>query len=224
AGARTVSKRGELSRILALVRRLCFPLAFLHGEGIVHRDLKPENIMVKDDAMPVLVDFGLMTQFTSTESRESLTVEHGAAGTVSYMAPEQIKGELVDARADLYALGCILYELLVGHPPFTGLYPAQIIQAHLESAATPPSHFRSDVGSELDDLLGRLLAKNPRERVGHADVVATILGKLSSTEHVVEGPKPVSIPLYRPRIGPGETAAVQPQTLQEQRWLCAHRW
>jgi len=77
--------------------------------------------MVKEDGIPVLVDFGLMTQFTGEESRETLTIELGRAGTVDYMSPEQIRGEFLDASADLYALGCIMYELLEGLPPFIGL-------------------------------------------------------------------------------------------------------
>ncbi|MFC1853419.1 tetratricopeptide repeat protein [candidate division CSSED10-310 bacterium] len=190
------SMKGELSRCLPLVRRLCQPLAFLHGEGIVHRDLKPDNIMVTDDDMPVLVDFGLMTQFTGEESREILFVEHGGAGTVHYMAPEQIKGEFVDARTDLYALGCILYELLVGHPPFVGVNIAQIFQAHLQGTPVSPSHFRAEVPPQVDDLVSRLLAKDPRERVGHADVVATTLAQFGGDMIVIEDPKPRTY-LYR---------------------------
>ncbi|MFC1852501.1 tetratricopeptide repeat protein [candidate division CSSED10-310 bacterium] len=200
-----VSKRGDLSSVLPLVRKLCFTLAFLHGEGIVHRDLKPENIMIKQDGIPVLVDFGLMTEFSGEESRESLTVEAGGAGTVSYIAPEQIRGELVDARADLYALGCILYELLVGHPPFIGRNPAKIIRAHLENPLISPSTLRPEIGPELDELLHRLLAKNPRERVGHADVVAAILSEICGDECVVEGPRPKAY-LYQSRCAGRDSA------------------
>jgi len=201
----TLSKRGAFARVLPLIQKLCSPLAFLHGEGIVHRDLKPENIMVRNDGAPVLVDFGLMTQFTAEESRETLTVEQEVMGTVSYMAPEQIRGEFVDARADLYALGCILYELLVGHPPYIGLLPAHILQAHLYGTPTPPSRLRPEVQPELDTLICRLLTKDPRDRIGHSDAVAKALGDLCG-EHLVEpGPKPKSY-LYRSRCAGREAA------------------
>jgi serine/threonine protein kinase len=125
-----------LERTLTLVHRLCSPLAFLHGEGLVHRDLKPDNVLVRPNGSPVLVDFGVTTQFTGEQSREALEVGGEMVGTVSYMAPEQILGDFVDARADLYALGCILYELLTGRPPFVGADRIEVGRAHLHSRAT----------------------------------------------------------------------------------------
>lgn len=196
--ANTQNNLAELSKVVLIIRRICFALAYLHGEGIVHRDLKPENIMVTSDGEPVLVDFGLMTRFIGEMGREALSVEHGGAGTVTYMSPEQIKGELVDARGDLYALGCILYELLVGYPPFRGADISDIVQGHLYETAPPPSDFRSDVVPELDDLVTRLLAKEPQARVGHADVVATMLAQLSDEGSVEKTLKPKSY-LYRSR-------------------------
>lgn len=194
-----VNMKGELPRVLKLVVKLCSPLAFLHGEGIVHRDLKPENIMISGDDKPVLVDFGLMTQFSGKENRETLSVAYEGEGTVWYIAPEQIRGEFVDARADLYSLGCILYELLVGHPPFIGRTAAQIIHAHLHGTAAPPSHFRPELPPELDDLVVRLLAKDPRDRIGYADVVATALVSISGTALTPDEQKP-GIYLYRSRL------------------------
>lgn len=196
--SRTNIVRCELSQAIEIIIKLCAPLAFLHGEGIVHRDLKPDNIMILKNGSPVIVDFGLMSQFTNEENRERLTVEHGRSGTVSYMAPEQIKGEFVDARADLYALGCIFYELLVGHPPFIGMKPAHIIRAHLNRQPTRPSLFRKDIGPEIDELLERLLAKIPRDRLGHADAIATKLSRLSHKKLTSEGPKPKAY-LYQSR-------------------------
>jgi serine/threonine protein kinase len=129
---------GCLDQVLTLVRRICGPLAFLHGEGVVHRDLKPDNIFVRLDGTPVLVDFGLTTQFSGHVSRESFELAGTFEGTAAYMAPEQIRGEFVDARADLYALGCILYELVTGQKPFTGRNLEAVLWLDLEAAPLRP--------------------------------------------------------------------------------------
>ncbi|MFC1850667.1 tetratricopeptide repeat protein [candidate division CSSED10-310 bacterium] len=187
----------EIAQILSIVRRICAPLAFLHGEGIVHRDLKPENIIIQENDLPVLVDFGLMAWFGGERSRETLVIEKGGAGTINYMAPEQIKGAFVDARADLYALGCILYELLTGKSPFMSKNFSRVMKGHLYAAPPPPSHLRPEIPLELDELVLRLLAKNPRQRLGHADVVATFLAQLAHEDVTVQmGPNPRAY-LYR---------------------------
>jgi serine/threonine protein kinase len=118
---------GRLGEALALVRRLCGPLAFLHGTGIVHRDLKPANVFIRDDDSPVLMDFGLVSRAEGAVGREVIEVAGEVAGTAAYISPEQIDGRLVDARTDLYALGCILYEIVTGSHPFTGKSVAEII-------------------------------------------------------------------------------------------------
>jgi tetratricopeptide (TPR) repeat protein len=188
-----------LQRVLTIVRRLCAPLSFLHGEGVVHRDLKPENVLVRRDGMPVLVDFGLASQFTAKLSREVLELRAGsAAGTVAYMAPEQARGELVDARADLYALGCMLYELLAGRPPFVGTMAIQVLYQHFNTAPRPPSELAPGVPPELDALILSLLAKRPQDRLGHADDVAAALDRLGAEDGLASAsPKPRAY-LYRP--------------------------
>jgi serine/threonine protein kinase/tetratricopeptide (TPR) repeat protein len=216
---------GRLQDALTVVRRLCAPLAFLHGEGIVHRDLKPDNILIRAASgeqraassskrgrsslaarssqlaaagWPVLVDFGLMSQFGGPISREALEVRSATSGTAATMAPEQILGELVDARADLYALGCILYELITGRPPFLGASPSAMLYGHLKEPPAPPSRLASGVPPGLDELVLKLLAKQPRERLGHADDVAAALAELGAEDGVAAaGPKPRPY-LYRP--------------------------
>ena len=121
------SRLWPLDEGLDIMHHLCMVLAYLHGEGIVHRDLKPENIIVRPDGLPVLVDFGLMTTFRAETGREALDVPKLAAGTAAYISPEQASGELVDARADLYSMGCLLYELLTGAPPFPGPSTAALL-------------------------------------------------------------------------------------------------
>ena len=160
---------GELGEVLRVLRRLCAPLAFLHGEGIVHRDLKPENIVVRSDGTPVIVDFGLAARFSGLVSREEISAEvHAELGTLGYMAPEQRRGELYDARVDIYAMGCMLYEALTGRLPAPG-------------AARSPSEVDPAVPPRLAALAMRLLADDPRERLGYADSLGAALAAFADT-------------------------------------------
>jgi predicted ATPase len=171
-----------LRELLGIVRRLCEALAYLHGEGIVHRDLKPGNVFVLAGDRPVLVDFGLASRLVGASGREALQAVAEAGGTLGYMAPEQGRGQLVDARADLYSLGCMLYELLAGRPPFVGDNPVQVLWQHFEQEARPLSELVEGVPGEIEDLVLRLLAKDPRERIGHADDVAAALAALGAQD------------------------------------------
>jgi predicted ATPase/tRNA A-37 threonylcarbamoyl transferase component Bud32 len=200
-----------LRKLLAVLRRLCSALAYVHGEGVVHRDLKPENILITGrrrwaagsreaqeapsrsascllpPAFPVLVDFGLSARFGGETSREVLDLEGLGSGSTSYMAPEQMRGDFVDARADLYALGSILYALLTGRLPFRSVDEVQ----DPELVPVAPSRLAEGVPHELDALVLRLLAKEPRERPGHAgDVAAELAGLGAGNGGPEAGPRP----------------------------------
>jgi serine/threonine protein kinase/tetratricopeptide (TPR) repeat protein len=194
----------ELRAALTLARRLCDPLAYIHGEGIVHRDLKPGNVFVLTDGRPVLVDFGLALESAAGVSRETLAESWETSGTILYMAPEQIDGDLVDARTDLYALGCVLYELVTGRPPFAGPSSA-ILLAHIRDTPPPPSCVAPGVPAELDELVARMLAKRPRDRVGHAGVVAAALERMGAEPPEGYDPPRPRAYLYRPGFS-GRTA------------------
>ncbi len=196
---------GRLDEILTLVCRLCSPLAFLHGEGIIHRDLKPDNVVIVGDLNPVLFDFGLMSRISTKGGRATLSVDGLLHGTVAYMAPEQIRGELVDARADLYALGCILYELVTGRLPYRSPSASAMLYQHLERQALPPSERVTGVPRELDHLILKLLEKRPEERLGYADDVARALRDLGAVPSTRTAPKPRSY-LYRPRFAGRQSA------------------
>ena len=171
----------QIAAILRLMVRLCHTLAFLHGEGVVHRDLKPSNILVMDSVSPVVVDFGLALHVGGHSSREKLQAEFGSVGTIAYMAPEQIRGEACDARTDLYALGCMLYELLTGRHPFRGSSVEWVLHKHLELVPRPPAQLNESIPGELDELILRLLEKEPRSRLGYAsDVAVRLLGLLNA--------------------------------------------
>ena len=198
-----------LSEILSVIHELCGALTYLHGEGVVHRDLKPENILLEEGNRPVLVDFGLTTRFGSMGGRDSLKMTAGTTGTLLYMAPEQSRGEFVDARADLYSLGCILYELIAGVPPFGGRTAYEIIVRHATASLESLSVHVDGVPEKIDALVAGLLAKEPRRRIGYADVVASVLEEvLDEMGLEAAGPPPAgsSSYLYRPqcvgRAGP----------------------
>ncbi|MEL6181776.1 MAG: serine/threonine-protein kinase, partial [Myxococcota bacterium] len=159
---------------LGLLRKLALNLAALHAQGLVHRDLKPENVILRDGnpLQPVLVDFGLATLSEDGGGRARLAPSIHKAGTLAYMAPEQLRGDLVDARADLYALGCLLFELWTGELPWangdalrrTGVAsPAQMQMLFPEGEP------------ELMTLCRRLLDPNPKSRLSYAvDAVAQL--------------------------------------------------
>ncbi|HQR39966.1 MAG TPA: tetratricopeptide repeat protein [Blastocatellia bacterium] len=199
-----------LDERLRLIRRLCAPLAYLHGEGVVHCDLKPGNIFVDSDGRPVIVDFGLAARFTGGAGREALDIAEEGAGTIAYMSPEQIQGEPLDARADLYALGCILYETLTGRHVFERARPIDMAWAHLSDDPSPPSLHCAGVASEVDDLVLRLLAKRPSDRIGYAEDVAVALARIG-IDGDDDGPRPRAY-LYRPAFAGRESRL---ETLRE---------
>ena len=145
--------------------------------GLVHRDLKPANIFVRDDGHPVLVDLGIAARFGGARGREELFADTKVMGSAFYMAPEQFGGEAFDARADLYSLGCILYETVTGRPPFfePGITPRGILFRILDSEPAPPSRLATWLDPALERLILRLLDRRPRDRVGYAEDVAAAL-------------------------------------------------
>jgi serine/threonine protein kinase/tetratricopeptide (TPR) repeat protein len=187
-----------LRRTLGVTRRLCAPLAYLHGEGIVHRDLKPGNVVVREGGRPVIVDFGLMFHALGGTGRERLDLGGLILGTAPYMSPEQAQGDFVDARSDLYALGCMLYEMLAGRVPFEGRVATQVLWKHMTEEPRPLSDLLDGVPPGLDALVLRLLAKRPEDRLGYAEDVAEALADLGA-EAGREEPAPPPRPyLYRP--------------------------
>jgi tetratricopeptide (TPR) repeat protein len=189
---------GRLDEVLAIAHRLCEPLAFAHANGVVHRDLKPQNVLLQADGTPVLVDFGLAGRFASGVGRELPDV-CGAEGTPFYMAPEQIAGAPADARSDLYALGCMLFELVTNRPPFVG-GPSQVRVQHQRRVPPLASSLIEGVPPALNALLMGLLAKDPRERIGHAEEVALLLEELGVAASP-SLPRAAPVPyLYRPGL------------------------
>lgn len=195
---------GQLTAVLRLMRRVCATLAYLHGEGLINCDIAPRNIVLVAGE-PVLIDFGLSSRYPGGSSRESVEPLQ-FAGTLPYMSPEQLRGEFVDARSDLYAAGCLLYELVVGRPPYVGPHRVSFELQHQGGPPLAPSQLVYGVGPELDALLLKLLEQNPFDRFGHADEVATALAHLSGDVQRLPDFPPSRAYLYRPRfVGREET-------------------
>lgn len=180
----TATPRYSLGHVATLFRKICEPLAYVHGRGVIHRDLSPANVFLIGDT-PVLFDFGLAAQFRTDSARDVLEVGGSLRGTAHYMAPEQARGEIVDARADIYAVGCLLYEALTGRPPFLGESPIAVALQHVEAMPQPPSRYAPELPAALDELVMRLLAKAPRDRIGYAEDVAAALERLGAAPSLV---------------------------------------
>ncbi len=179
----------ETPALVRLLAGVAEGLAFLHRARKVHRDLKPSNVMVDPRGEPKLLDFGILREL---DAPGALTATHGAIGTPLYMAPEQVSGRQVGCEADLYSLGCVLYELLCGQPPFQGP-PPQVLMRHLSEAPTPPSALRPCDGA-LEALCLSLLSKDPAARPDAAGVLARL--------HALGGPVPRPA-LRAPAVTPG---------------------
>jgi eukaryotic-like serine/threonine-protein kinase len=153
-------RRLQPEQALGIAIDVCRALEHAHARGIVHRDLKPANVWLDAGGTARLGDFGLAT----TDRRSRAAVEGMLVGTVAYLPPEQALGRSSDARADLYSLGAMLYEMLTGEPPFPGDDAVAIISQHLNAAPVAPSRHRGELPSSLDEPILRLLAKSPDER------------------------------------------------------------
>ncbi|CAN5835996.1 hypothetical protein BH11MYX2_BH11MYX2_20660 [soil metagenome] len=164
------------SRVVGMALQLCDALEAAHQQGIVHRDLKPGNIIVAremqgHDLVKVL-DFGLAKSNSAEGSLAGITSTHSLLGTPLYMAPEMIEGSPVDGRTDLYALGCIMHELLTGFPPFNDTAISALFAKHLQE---PPPALPPNVPPELGEIIRRLMAKRPDDRFPDAQTLRDAL-------------------------------------------------
>ncbi|TNM59569.1 PASTA domain-containing protein [Streptomyces sp. NP160] len=137
-----------------------------HDAGIVHRDIKPANVMVTPSGGVKVMDFGIARAVA--DSSATMTQTSAVIGTAQYLSPEQVRGELVDARSDLYSTGCLLHELLVGRPPFVGESPVAVAYQHVGELPAPPSQYDPAVSDELDRVVLKALSKQREDRCADA--------------------------------------------------------
>jgi hypothetical protein len=187
----TLASRRPLpvDRAVGIARAIASALAYAHTVGVVHRDIKPGNVMLTATGGVKVLDFGIaryLASVTPTDTRVPL-------GTPEYLAPEQIRGDVVDGRSDVYALGCVLYEMLAGRPPFTG-EPVAVAYRHLEGEPSPPSELNALVPHAVDAVVMRCLAKPPDERYPTAGDVEAELRRLD------DGVEPSAAPTVAPVV------------------------
>ena len=153
-------------RAIDIAMDVCQALEAAHARGVIHRDIKPGNIMLNPRGEVKVTDFGIARVTTTAD-----TVAQTAAilGTASYLSPEQAQGQPVDARSDLYSLGCVVYEMVTGRPPFLGDSPVAVASKQVLEQPVPPSKLNSDVTPDLDAVILRALAKNPANRYQSAE-------------------------------------------------------
>ncbi|MFW3171534.1 Stk1 family PASTA domain-containing Ser/Thr kinase [Geodermatophilus sp. CPCC 206100] len=149
-------------RAMSLTADICGALDFSHRNGIVHRDVKPGNVMITPEGSVKVMDFGIARAVS--DSAATMTSTAAVIGTAQYLSPEQARGEGVDARSDVYSVGCLLYELVTGAPPFTGDSPVAVAYQHVREDPRLPSSINPAIPPELDAILLKAMSKNPANR------------------------------------------------------------
>jgi serine/threonine protein kinase len=170
------------ARALEIVEGILQALEYSHKEGIVHRDIKPGNIMITDSGDIKVMDFGIAR--ATDDIGATMTNTWNVVGTAQYLSPEQATGEMADGRSDLYSLGCLMYELLTGRPPFTGDTPVSIAYQHVSSPITPASQVKPGLSNDIDRMLEVVLSKDPNSRYQDATAMLADLQRVIKGEPV----------------------------------------
>ncbi|MEX2275030.1 MAG: Stk1 family PASTA domain-containing Ser/Thr kinase [Actinomycetota bacterium] len=209
-------------KAVQLVEQVAGALSYAHQQGVVHRDIKPGNIMVTREGEVKVTDFGIARLITT---QHTIAQTAAVLGTAAYLSPEQARGEVVDERSDIYSLGCVLYESLVGKALFEGDSPVAIAYKHVNEQPPPPSSLNADVNPDLDAVVMRALSKNPVNRYQTADDFRHDLealrngGQVSATPLL--GAAAATTQVIRPGA-PGPTTSVLPPEEEEnnrRKWI-----
>ncbi|WP_235490275.1 serine/threonine-protein kinase [Streptomyces roseoverticillatus] len=200
--AQELSARGPLAprRAARIAAQSAAGLAAAHRQGVVHRDIKPGNLMVDADDTLKIGDFGI-ARFVD-ETSAALTRVGQIVGTSTYLAPERALGKVAGPASDVYALGCVLYQLLAGQPPFWADSPTALLYLHVDTPPVPPRQHRADLPPAFEAYLLRMLAKKPEDRPTAQEVADWFAGP--SWE---EAPRPVRTPMPQPVFGSAPAAS-----------------
>jgi serine/threonine-protein kinase len=184
-----------LSEITRVIREIASALTYAHDKGFVHRDVKPMNVLMDADGRAVLSDFGIAKVLASSTA---LTRLGAGVGTPEYMSPEQCRGIEVDARADIYALGVMLYEMLTGRTPFVADNFTALAHSHIYEYPAPPSSLNPHVSPAVQSVVMKALEKDPANRFQKATEMAVALEQAVAAQTPVSlGPRPVAAPVLR---------------------------
>ena len=190
-------------RALEITADICAALEFSHRHGIIHRDIKPGNVMLTQTGVVKVMDFGIARALAS--GMTTMTQTSAVIGTAQYLSPEQARGEPVDARSDVYATGCVLYELLTGQPPFVGDNPVSVAYQHVREEPRPPSTVNREIPPDIDAVVLKALAKNRANRYQSAaemrgDLLRAAAGRPVLATPVLHDPDPPPLPPPPPRV------------------------
>ena len=175
-------------RALELTQGVLDALSYSHRAGIIHRDIKPANVMLTQSGTVKVMDFGIARAVADTSA--TMTQTAAVIGTAQYLSPEQARGETVDARSDIYSAGCLMYELLVGRPPFIGESPVSVAYQHVREAPVPPSQLDPVITPDIDAVTLKALAKDAADRYQSArEMKADITRMLSGQQATAVVPR-----------------------------------
>lgn len=197
-------------RALELTQGVLDALSYSHRAGIVHRDIKAANVMLTPSGQVKVMDFGIARAVADTQA--TITQTAAVIGTAQYLSPEQARGEAVDNRSDIYSAGCLLYELLIGRPPFVGDSPLSVAYQHVREQPVPPSHLDEMITPEIDAITLKALAKDPADRYQDARDMRDDISRLLHGEEVT-----ASLPVApRTAVTPAPAPLEEDEELEEE--------
>ncbi|CCH27356.1 Stk1 family PASTA domain-containing Ser/Thr kinase [Actinosynnema sp. NPDC047251] len=216
-----VKTQGPLTgkRAMEIMADVSAALDFSHRHGIVHRDVKPANVMITRSGAVKVMDFGIARAVH--DGQAAVTQTAAVIGTAQYLSPEQARGEAVDARSDVYASGCVLFELLTGEPPFTGDSPVAVAYQHVREDPKPPSSLNAKVTPALDAIVLKAMAKGPANRYQsaaemRADLVRVLSGQRPSAPAVMTPEDRTAVLNQSPRTEVASGGRHRPSALREE--------